>query len=101
MKRFPVHRNISKTPTLFGLPMQAGGLFFGISILNAIASIFLPANPLLKLGCMAVIPIIIYIGMLLFFSRYSFDSFYKRFNSRHIVAIKNKSLAVFKNDSKD
>jgi hypothetical protein len=101
MKRFLVHKNISKTPTLFGLPMQAGGVFFGISILNAITFIFLPIGPLPKLGGIAFVPIVIYVAMLIFFSRYSFESFVKSFHSAKIRAIKNKSLTVFKDDLKD
>lgn len=101
MKKFQIHKNIQKTPTLFGLPMQAGGVFFGCSVLNAIFFLFLPINPLFKLLWLALIPIVLYVGLLIFFSRYSFESFFKSFNSKHITAIKNKSLTVFKNDPKN
>ena len=101
MKRFPVHKNISRTPTLFGLPMQAGGVFFGVSVVNAIIFIFLPVGPLLKLGGIASVPVVLYVSMLLFFSRYSFESFAKSMGSVKIRAIKNKSLTVFKDDFKD
>jgi hypothetical protein len=78
--------------------MQAGGIFFAISIFNAIVFIFLPIKPLIKIAGIAVIPITIYIVMLLFFNVYSFESFYRQFNSKHFTAIKNKSLSTFKND---
>jgi hypothetical protein len=101
MKKFSIYKNIQKTPTLFGLPMQAGGVFFGVSILNAIVFLFLPIKPLLKLLGLASLPLVLYIVLLLFFNRYSFESFFKSFNSKHITAIKNKSLTVFKNDLKN
>lgn len=101
MKKFPIHKNIQKTPTLFGMPMQAGGVFFGVSIFNAITFIFLPVSPLVKLAGIGIIPVAIYITFLLFFSRYSFELFFKTFTSKHITAIRNKSLSVFKHGTKD
>ncbi|NJK94560.1 MAG: hypothetical protein HC905_06190, partial [Bacteroidales bacterium] len=82
MKKFTVHKNIERTPTLFGLPMQAGGVFFGVSVLNAIFFIFLGSNPLVKLAGIAVVPVTLYIVMLVFFNRYSFESFYKSIYSK-------------------
>lgn len=101
MKKFIIHKNIERTPTLFGLPMQAGGVFFGVSVLNAIIFIFLGSNPLVKLAGIAVVPVTLYIVMLVFFNRYSFESFFKSVYCKHITAIKNKSLTVFKYGTED
>jgi len=96
MKSYPVHKHIAKTPVIFGLPMAAGGLFFGISIGNAILVLLVSLNPLVKIAALIFIPLIVYIGMFAFFSFFSVGSFSKQAFSKKIVVIKNKSLAHFK-----
>lgn len=96
MKKFTVHKRIDKTPSLFGLPMAAGGLFFGLSVGNALFFLLISVHPLIKMAFLALVPLVLYLAMITFFSFFSVGSFSKQVFSKKITVIKNNSKGPFK-----
>jgi hypothetical protein len=102
VKKTIVYKSLAKTPTILGLPMKGGEWLFGVSLGNAIIWLVMPFSIWLRLAFIAAVPGIMYLGMFLFFTKYTMESFNKAMFSKKIEAIKNNSFAPFKHyDTKD
>lgn len=101
MKRFPINKKVTLIPYFLGFPLKMGYAFISICFLLVLLLLF-TGFTLKKLAVLAVLVAVVYVSFIFLSSRRKV-SIEKRWLARQVKidAIKNNSLAPFKNGSND